>query len=108
MRVMKEETFGPMAPIFRFGTEADVVRMANDTAFGLAAYFYSRDIGRVWRVAEGLEYGILGLNTGIIPTEVAPFGWQKESGRGRDVSTFGIKDCVELKYTIIGRLAGKD
>src|SRR3546814_10453696 len=90
MRVMKEETFGPMAPIFRFGTEADVVRMANDTEFGLAAYFYSRDIGRVWRVAEGLEYGIVGINTGIISNEVAPFGGMKASGVGREGSKYGI------------------
>ncbi|MFX4627903.1 aldehyde dehydrogenase family protein, partial [Acinetobacter baumannii] len=83
MRVAREEIFGPVAPLFRFETEEDAIRMANDTEFGLAAYFYSRDIGRVWRVAEKLEYGIVGINEGIISTEVAPFGGVKESGIGR-------------------------
>src|SRR3546814_679712 len=104
MRVMKEETFGPMAPILRFGTEADVVRMANDTEFGLAAYFYSRDIGRVWRVAEGLEYGIVGIKPGIISNEVEQFGGMKESGVGSDGSKYGIEDYVGVKlFGMVGQ-----
>jgi succinate-semialdehyde dehydrogenase/glutarate-semialdehyde dehydrogenase len=102
MKVAREETFGPVAPIFRFGTEADAIRMANDTEFGLAAYFYTRDISRAWRVAEGLEYGIVGLNTGIISTEEAPFGGWKESGVGREGSKYGILDFTELKYLCLG------
>jgi succinate-semialdehyde dehydrogenase/glutarate-semialdehyde dehydrogenase len=86
MAVAREETFGPVAPLFRFKTDEEAIRMANDTEFGLAAYFYSRDIGRVWRVAEAVEYGIVGINTGIISTEVAPFGGVKESGIGREGS----------------------
>jgi len=104
MRVMKEETFGPMAPVFRFEAEADAIRMANDTEFGLAAYFYSRDIGRIWRVSEGLEYGIVGINTGLISTEVAPFGGMKESGVGREGSKYGIEDFVEIKYLCMAGL----
>ena len=102
MAVAKEETFGPMAPIFRFSTEEEAIAMANDTEFGLAAYFYARDIGRIWRVAEGVEYGIVGINTGIISTEVAPFGGMKESGLGREGSKYGIDDYVEIKYLCIG------
>ena len=102
MKVAREETFGPVAPIFRFETEADALRMANDTEFGLAAYFYTRDISRAWRVAEGLEYGIVGLNTGIISTEEAPFGGWKESGTGREGSKYGILDFTELKYLCLG------
>jgi succinate-semialdehyde dehydrogenase/glutarate-semialdehyde dehydrogenase len=102
MLVAREETFGPVAPLFRFKTEADAIRMANDTEFGLAAYFYTRDLARSWRVAEGLEYGIVGLNTGIISTEVAPFGGVKESGTGREGSKYGILDYTELKYLCIG------
>ena len=102
MMVAKEETFGPMAPIFRFKTEAQAIKMANDTEFGLAAYFYSRDIGRIWRVAEGLEYGIVGINEGIISTEVAPFGGVKESGTGREGSHYGIDEFVEVKYMCMG------
>ena len=86
MRVAREETFGPLAPLFRFSTEAEAIRMANDTEFGLAAYFYSRDVGRVWRVAEALEYGMVGINEGIISNEMAPFGGVKESGVGREGS----------------------
>src|SRR5205823_4220736 len=97
MAVAREETFGPVAPLFRFNTEDDAVRLANDTEFGLAAYFYSRDIGRVWRVAERLESGIVGINTGIISTEVAPFGGVKESSVGREGSKYGIDDFVEIK-----------
>ncbi|MCC6469125.1 MAG: NADP-dependent succinate-semialdehyde dehydrogenase, partial [Alphaproteobacteria bacterium] len=97
MAVAREETFGPLAPVFKFKTEADAIRLANDTEFGLAAYFYSRDIGRIWRVAEGVEYGIVGINTGIISTEVAPFGGVKESGLGREGSKYGIDDFVEIK-----------
>jgi succinate-semialdehyde dehydrogenase / glutarate-semialdehyde dehydrogenase len=102
MMVAREETFGPVAPLFRFATEADAVRMANDTEFGLAAYFYTRDLARSWRVAEALEYGIVGLNTGIISTEVAPFGGVKESGIGREGSRYGILDYTELKYLCVG------
>jgi succinate-semialdehyde dehydrogenase/glutarate-semialdehyde dehydrogenase len=102
MQVAREETFGPVAPLFRFATEADAVRMANDTEFGLAAYFYTRDLARSWRVGEALEYGIVGLNTGIISTEVAPFGGVKESGIGREGSRYGILDYTELKYLCVG------
>ena len=102
MLVAREETFGPIAPLFRFETEADAVRMANDTEFGLAAYFYTRDLARSWRVAEALEYGIVGLNTGLISTEVAPFGGVKESGSGREGSKYGILDYTELKYLCVG------
>jgi len=102
MRVAREEIFGPVAPLFRFHTEAEAIRMANDTEFGLAAYFYARDISRVWRVAEGLEYGIVGINEGIISTEVAPFGGVKESGIGREGSKYGIDDFVEIKYLCMG------
>ena len=102
MQVAREETFGPVAPLFRFATEADAVRMANDTEFGLAAYFYTRDLARSWRVAEALEYGIVGLNTGIISTEVAPFGGVKESGIGREGSRYGILDYTEIKYLCVG------
>ncbi|MFC7703063.1 NAD-dependent succinate-semialdehyde dehydrogenase [Plastorhodobacter daqingensis] len=98
MRVAHEETFGPLAPLFRFETEEEAIRLANDTIFGLAAYFYARDIGRVTRVQEGLEYGIVGVNTGIISTEVAPFGGVKQSGLGREGSRHGIEDYLEMKY----------
>ncbi len=102
MRVAKEETFGPMAPIFTFKDEAEVIAMANDTEFGLAAYLCARDIGRIWRVSEALEYGIVGINTGIISTEVAPFGGVKQSGIGREGSKYGIDDYLEIKYMCIG------
>ncbi|MDE2906643.1 MAG: NAD-dependent succinate-semialdehyde dehydrogenase [Acidobacteriota bacterium] len=102
MAVAREETFGPVAPLFRFATEDEAIRMANDTEFGLAAYFYSRDIGRVWRVSEGLEYGIVGVNEGIISNEVAPFGGVKESGIGREGSKYGMDDFVEIKYLCMG------
>jgi succinate-semialdehyde dehydrogenase / glutarate-semialdehyde dehydrogenase len=102
MLVAREETFGPVAPLFRFETEADAIRMANDTEFGLASYFYTRDLARSWRVAEALEYGIVGLNTGLISTEVAPFGGIKESGIGREGSKYGILDYTELKYLCVG------
>ena len=102
MLVAKEETFGPVAPLFRFKTEAEAIQLANSTEFGLAAYFYSRDIGRVWRVAEGVESGIIGINTGIISTAVAPFGGMKESGVGREGSKYGIEEFVEVKYLCIG------
>ena len=102
MMLAREETFGPLAPLFRFKTEAEAVRMANDTEFGLAAYFYTRDLARSWRVSEGLEYGIVGLNTGIISTEVAPFGGMKESGVGREGSKYGIQDYAEIKYVCVG------
>ncbi|WP_029008121.1 NADP-dependent succinate-semialdehyde dehydrogenase [Azospirillum halopraeferens] len=102
MKVAREETFGPVAPLFRFETEEEAVRMANDTEFGLAAYFYARDLGRVWRVAERLEYGIVGINEGIISTEVAPFGGVKESGIGREGSRYGIDEFLEIKYLCMG------
>ncbi len=101
MKVAREETFGPLAPLFRFATEADAIRMANDTEFGLASYVYTRDLGRSWRVSEALEYGIVGLNTGLISTEVAPFGGVKESGMGREGSRYGIEDYLEVKYLCI-------
>ena len=106
MAVAREETFGPVAPLFRFSTEDEAVRMANDTEFGLAAYFYSRDVGRVWRVSEGLEYGIVGVNEGIISNEVAPFGGVKESGIGREGSKYGMDDFIEIKYLCMGGIDG--
>ena len=102
MAMSSEETFGPVAAITRFTAEDDAIRIANDTPYGLAAYFFSRDVGRVWRVAEGLEYGIVGINTGFISTEVAPFGGMKESGIGREGSKYGIDEWVELKYLALG------
>ena len=104
MRVAREETFGPVAPLFRFDTEEDVIKMANDTEFGLAAYFYTRDLARSWRMQEALEYGIVGVNTGLFSTEVAPFGGIKESGLGREGSRYGIDDYTELKYVCVGGL----
>jgi succinate-semialdehyde dehydrogenase/glutarate-semialdehyde dehydrogenase len=101
MAVSREETFGPLAPVYRFDTEAEAVALANDTQYGLAAYFCTQDLGRAWRVAEALEYGIVGLNTGIISTEVAPFGGVKESGMGREGSRYGIEDYLEIKYLCI-------
>lgn len=98
MKVAREETFGPVAPVFRFDDEADVIAQANDTEFGLASYFYANNLSRVWRVAEALEYGMVGINTGIISTEVAPFGGVKQSGLGREGSRYGIEDYVEVKY----------
>jgi succinate-semialdehyde dehydrogenase/glutarate-semialdehyde dehydrogenase len=105
MAVAKEETFGPVAPLFRFSTEAEAIALANDTEFGLAAYFYGRDIARVWRVAEALEYGIVGINTGIISTEVAPFGGVKESGIGREGSKYGLEEFLEIKYLCMGGIS---
>jgi len=102
MACANEEIFGPVAPVFRFGSESQAIEMANDTPYGLAAYFYTRDIGRVWRVAEALEYGIVGINEGIISTEVAPFGGVKESGIGREGSKYGIEEYLEIKYLCIG------
>ena len=102
MRVFSEEIFGPVAPLFRFTTEEEAIAMANDTEFGLACYFYSRDIGRIWRVGEGLEYGIVGINEGIISNEAAPFGGVKESGQGREGSKYGLDDYLEIKYMCMG------
>ncbi|MEJ2153774.1 MAG: NAD-dependent succinate-semialdehyde dehydrogenase [Desulfobacteraceae bacterium] len=102
MRVAREETFGPVAPLFRFDSEAQAVEMANDTEFGLAAYFYSRDLGRVWRVSEGLECGMVGINTGILSTAVAPFGGIKQSGIGREGSKYGLDEYIEVKYLCMG------
>jgi succinate-semialdehyde dehydrogenase/glutarate-semialdehyde dehydrogenase len=102
MRVAKEETFGPLAPLFRFSSDDEVVRFANDTEFGLAAYFFSRDVGRIWRVAEALEYGMIGINTGLISHEVAPFGGVKQSGIGREGSRYGIEEYLVVKYLCMG------
>jgi succinate-semialdehyde dehydrogenase/glutarate-semialdehyde dehydrogenase len=104
MRMASEEIFGPVAPLYRFKTEEEAVTMANDTPFGLAAYFYSRDIGRVWRVSEALEYGMVGANEGTISSEVAPFGGVKESGVGREGSKYGIEEFLEIKYMCLGSL----
>ncbi|MFO1351584.1 MAG: NADP-dependent succinate-semialdehyde dehydrogenase [Gammaproteobacteria bacterium] len=105
MAVANEETFGPVAPLFHFKTDAEAIDMANATEFGLAAYFYSRDIGRIWRVAEGLESGMIGINTGLISTEVAPFGGVKESGLGREGSRHGLDEYLEIKYLCIGGIS---
>ena len=102
MKVAREETFGPLAPLFRFSEESEAVSQANDTEFGLAAYFYSRDLARTWRVSEALEYGMVGINTGIISNEVAPFGGIKQSGIGREGSSHGIDEYLEMKYLCIG------
>lgn len=98
MQIFNEETFGPVAPLFRFSTEEDVLAMANDTIYGLASYFYSRDIGRIYRVAEGLEYGMVGINTGLISSEVAPFGGVKQSGIGREGSRYGMDEYLVMNY----------
>jgi succinate-semialdehyde dehydrogenase / glutarate-semialdehyde dehydrogenase len=105
MLVAREETFGPLAPLFRFKTEAEAIQMANDTEVGLASYFYTKDLARSWRVGEALEYGIVGINTGLISTEVAPFGGIKESGSGREGSKYGIEDYTELKYLCVGGIS---
>ncbi|AJG21711.1 NAD-dependent succinate-semialdehyde dehydrogenase [Cupriavidus basilensis] len=102
MVVAKQETFGPLAPLFRFTSDEEVVNMANDTEFGLASYFFSRDIGRIWRVAEALEYGMVGINTGLISNEVAPFGGVKQSGLGREGASYGIEEYLEVKYLCMG------
>jgi succinate-semialdehyde dehydrogenase/glutarate-semialdehyde dehydrogenase len=104
MKVAREETFGPVAPLFRFKGEADVIRQANDTPFGLAAYFYARDVGRVWRVVEALEFGMVGVNEGVMSSELAPFGGVKQSGLGREGSHHGIEEFLEQKYVLMGGL----
>ena len=104
MKVAREETFGPLAPLFRFDTDEDAVRLANETEFGLASYFYSRDVGRIWRAAEGLESGMVGINTGLISNEVAPFGGVKQSGLGREGSRYGREEFLEVKYLCFGSL----
>ena len=101
MDIMKEEIFGPVAPVIKFETEEEVIKMANDTPYGLAAYFYGRDIGRIFRVSEALEYGMVGVNTGLVATTVAPFGGMKESGIGREGSKYGLEDFMEVKYVCI-------
>ena len=106
MRVFREEIFGPVAPLVKFSDEAEAIAMANDTEFGLASYFYSRDIGRVWRVAEQLEYGIVGINEGLVSNAMAPFGGIKESGNGREGSKYGLDDYLEIKYLCMGGIAG--
>ena len=105
MAVAQEETFGPLAPLFRFKTEAEALRLANDTPYGLASYFYTRDLARAWRVSEGLEYGIVGVNTGLISTAEAPFGGVKESGVGREGSKYGIEDFLAVKYVCVGGIS---
>jgi len=105
MRIAQEETFGPVAPLFRFEDVGDVIAQANDTVFGLAAYFYAQDLTRVWRVAEALEYGMVGVNTGLISTEVAPFGGVKQSGQGREGSRYGCDDYLEMKYVCLGGIS---
>jgi succinate-semialdehyde dehydrogenase/glutarate-semialdehyde dehydrogenase len=102
MKITREETFGPVAPLYRFSNDSNAIAMANDTAFGLAAYFYSRDVGRIFRAAEALEYGIIGVNSGMISTEVAPFGGMKESGIGREGGKYGINEFLETKYLCVG------
>lgn len=102
MDLAREEIFGPVAPLFMFESVDDVIRQANDTIFGLASYFYAKDLSNVWKVAEALEYGMVGVNTGLISTEVAPFGGVKQSGRGREGSKYGIDDYVEIKYICMG------
>jgi succinate-semialdehyde dehydrogenase/glutarate-semialdehyde dehydrogenase len=104
--MFREETFGPVAPLFRFATEEEGISLANDSEFGLAAYFYARDVGRIFRVAEALEAGIVGVNEGIISTEVAPFGGVKQSGLGREGSKYGIEDYLEIKYVALGGIGG--
>ncbi|MEZ5984306.1 MAG: aldehyde dehydrogenase family protein, partial [Parvularculaceae bacterium] len=104
MLVAKDETFGPLAPLFKFETEEEAIKMANDTEYGLAAYFYTKDLARTFRVMEALEYGIVGINEGIISTEVAPFGGVKESGTGREGSKYGLDDYLNIKYALVGGL----
>ena len=101
MLIARDETFGPVAPLFKFESEEDVIELANDTIHGLAAYFYSKDVSRVWRVAEALEYGIVAINTGLFSTEVAPFGGVKQSGLGREGSRHGTEDYLEMKYVCL-------
>jgi succinate-semialdehyde dehydrogenase/glutarate-semialdehyde dehydrogenase len=102
MLISEEETFGPVAPLFRFKTEDEVIALANNTEYGLASYFYSRDIGRVWRVAEQIETGMVGVNTGLISNEIAPFGGVKQSGLGREGSKYGMDDYLVIKYICLG------
>jgi succinate-semialdehyde dehydrogenase/glutarate-semialdehyde dehydrogenase len=102
MKLSREETFGPVAPLFRFATEDELIAAANDTEYGLASYFYSRDIGRIWRVAEALEYGIVGVNVGLVSNEMAPFGGIKQSGIGRESSKYGLEEYLEVKYLCLG------
>jgi succinate-semialdehyde dehydrogenase/glutarate-semialdehyde dehydrogenase len=102
MSILQEEIFGPVAPVYRFETEDEVIRLANDTPYGLAAYFYGQNINRVWKVAEALEYGMVGINTGMISTPVAPFGGMKQSGIGREGSKYGLEEFMEVKYLCFG------
>ena len=104
MAMAREEIFGPVSPLYRFTSVDEAIAMANDTQYGLASYFYARDIGRIWRAAEALEYGIVGVNTGLISTPVAPFGGVKESGIGREGSHYGIDEYLEIKYVALGGL----
>ena len=104
MRLAKEEIFGPVCPIFKFSSDEEVINMANDTIYGLASYFYSKDINRCWKIAEKLEYGMVGINEGLISTEIAPFGGVKFSGQGREGSKYGIEDYLEIKYMCFGNI----
>lgn len=106
MLVARDETFGPLSPLFRFDTEAEAITLANDTEYGLASYFYTADVGRVFRVSDGLKYGLIGVNEGLITTEVAPFGGLKESGMGKEGSKYGIDDYLSVKYLCVGGLGG--
>jgi succinate-semialdehyde dehydrogenase/glutarate-semialdehyde dehydrogenase len=106
MRMAREETFGPVASLFRFTTEAEAIALANATEFGLAAYFYTRDLSRAWRVAEALEYGMVGVNSGLVSTAIAPFGGVKQSGLGREGSRYGIEEYLEIKYLCMEVEAG--
>ena len=102
MLVAKDETFAPLAPVFKFSTDAEAIQMANDTEYGLASYIYTNNLSRAWNISEALEYGMVGINEGLISTEVAPFGGIKESGTGREGSKYGIEDYLEIKYMCIG------
>jgi succinate-semialdehyde dehydrogenase/glutarate-semialdehyde dehydrogenase len=104
MDILQEEIFGPVAPVTRFDTDEEVIKLANDTPYGLAAYFYGRDVGRIFRVADALEYGMVGVNTGILGTAIAPFGGMKESGIGREGSKYGIEEFLEIKYVCVAGL----
>ena len=104
MRIAREEIFGPVAPIYRFSTEQEALALANDTTYGLASYFFAGDVGRIWRVSEGLEYGMGGVNTGLISNELHPFGGVKESGIGREGSHYGLEEFLETKYVCLGNI----
>jgi succinate-semialdehyde dehydrogenase/glutarate-semialdehyde dehydrogenase len=108
MRIFSEEIFGPVAPLFKFNTEAEAIALANDTEYGLAAYFYTLDNNRIWRISEQLAYGIVGINESMVSNEMAPFGGIKQSGQGREGSKYGLDDYLELKYICLGGLESQD